>query len=138
MEENIPPRKDTAIKSGRKMSSSSSPEKISSKRFIKKQIFFDFVPPPLNYFEYTMNELNNIERSFNRIMKPDCLEPVVSKYMSFTFLYGNHMDVTQASLALFDAEPEEKKDNGNESGINIVYLDKDMTFEMVGIDEKAI
>lgn len=89
------------------MSSSSSPEKISSKRFIKKQIFFDFVPPPLNYFEYTMNELNNIERSFNRIMKPDCLEPVVSKYMSFTFLYGNHMDVTQASLALFDAEPGE-------------------------------
>lgn len=89
------------------MSSSSSSEKISSKRFIKKQIFFDFVPPPLNYFEYTMNELNNIERSFNRIMKPDCLEPVVSKYMSFTFLYGNHMDVTQASLALFDAEPGE-------------------------------
>lgn len=33
---------------------------------------------------------------------------------------------------------KKKKDNGNESGINIVYLDKDMTFEMVGIDEKAI
>lgn len=89
------------------MSTSSLSEKISSKRFIKKQIFFDFVPPPLNYFEYTLNELNNIERSFNRIMKPDCLQPVVSKYMSFTFLYGNHMDVTQASLALFDAEPGE-------------------------------
>lgn len=33
---------------------------------------------------------------------------------------------------------EEKKDNDNKSGINIVYLDKDMSFEMVGIDEKAI
>lgn len=53
-----------------------------------------------------MNELNNIERSLNQIMKPDFLEPI-SKYMSFTFLYGNHMDVTQASLALFDAEPGE-------------------------------
>lgn len=28
--------------------------------------------------------------------------------MSFTFVYGNHMDVTKASLALFDAEPGEK------------------------------
>lgn len=40
------------------------------------------------------------------------------------------MNVTKASLALFDAEPEEKEEDGNESGINVVYLDKDMTFEM--------
>lgn len=83
----------------------SSSEKISTKRFIKKQIFFDFVPPPLNYFEYTMNELCNIEKSLNRVTTLDCLEPSVSKYMSFLFVYGNHMNVTQASLALFDAEP---------------------------------
>lgn len=87
---------------------SSSSEKNSTKRLIKKQIFFDFVPPPLNYFEYTMNELYNIEKSLNRVIKPDCLKPSVSKFMSFTFVYGNHMDVTKASLALFDAEPGEK------------------------------
>lgn len=27
--------------------------------------------------------------------------------MSFTFVYGNHMDLYQASLAPFDAEPGE-------------------------------
>lgn len=86
----------------------SSSEKIPPKRFIKKQIFFDFVPPPLNYFEYTMNELYNIEKSLNRVIKPNWLEPSVSKYMSFSFVYGNHMNVTKASLALFDAEPGEK------------------------------
>lgn len=30
---------------------------------------------------------------------------------------------------------EEREEDGNESGINVVYLDKDMTFEMVNIDE---
>lgn len=30
---------------------------------------------------------------------------------------------------------EEKEEDGNESGINVVYLDKDMIFEMVSIGE---
>lgn len=55
-----------------------------------------------------MNELCNIEKSINRVTKLDCLEPSVSKYMSFSFVYGNHMNVTKASLALFDAEPGER------------------------------
>lgn len=71
------------------------------------QIYFDFVPPVLNYFEYTMKELSSIEQSLNSIVGQNVSEPPVSDYISFTFVYPDHMDLTNASLALFDAEPGE-------------------------------
>lgn len=75
--------------------------------FTYSQIYFDFVPPALNYFEYTMKELASIEQSLNRIGGKDDSELPVSDYLSFTFVYPDYMDITNASLALFDAEPGE-------------------------------
>lgn len=67
------------------------------------------MPPALNYFEYTMKELASIEQSLNCIGGKHDSEPPVSDYtcMSFTFVYADYMDLTNASLALFDAEPGE-------------------------------
>lgn len=73
--------------------------------FTKRQIYFDFVPPSLNNFEYFMTKLLNIEKSLYHHYPMKSLKPTLSRYMSFTFVFGNHLDVKQASLALFDAEP---------------------------------
>lgn len=54
-----------------------------------------------------MKELSSIEQSLNSIVGQHFSEPPVSDYMSFTFVYPDHMDLTNASLALFDAEPGE-------------------------------
>lgn len=54
-----------------------------------------------------MKELSIIEQSLNRVVGPRYSEPPVSDYMSFTFVYPGHMDLTNATLALFDTEPGE-------------------------------
>lgn len=54
-----------------------------------------------------MKELASIEQSFNRIGGKQYSELPVSDYMSFTFVYADYMSITNASLALFDAEPGE-------------------------------
>lgn len=54
-----------------------------------------------------MKELASIEQSLNRIGGKHDSEPPVSDYLSFTFVYPDYMDITNASLALFDAEPGE-------------------------------
>lgn len=70
-------------------------------------MYFNFPPSSLNVFEYEMTKLSNIENFIldNFSIKPS--QPLVKEYMSFTFVHGNHMDLYQASLALFDAEPGE-------------------------------
>ena len=52
-----------------------------------------------------MNKLSNIERSLQNIFTLTVSEPVLPRYMSFTFIHGNHMDLNHASMKLFDAEP---------------------------------
>lgn len=54
-----------------------------------------------------MKELASIEQSLNRIGGKHGSELPVSDYLSFTFFYPDYMDITNASLALFDAEPGE-------------------------------
>lgn len=78
-----------------------------------------------------MKELSSIEQSLKQIIGRHYLDTPVSDYMSFTFVYAEHIDLTNASLALFDAEPEEQDDKDNKSKIAVVYLDKEMTFEML-------
>lgn len=131
MNENKSRRVPTGIKSEdtRKLGSLSGREVPC---FTHSQIYFDFVPPALNYFEYTMKELSSIQQSLHRIIgPPHYLKTPVSDYMSFTFVYAGHMDLTNASLALFDAEAEKQDDKENKSRIIVVYLDKDMTFEVL-------
>ncbi|XP_062608813.1 uncharacterized protein LOC134270600 [Saccostrea cucullata] len=98
-------------------------------QFMKSQIYFDFVPPSLNHFEYTMKELAGIEKSINRALESESFPTTVSKYLSFTFIYGNHLDMTEASLKLFNAEPEDMKNEANRSKIVVIFLDKEVTFE---------
>lgn len=74
-------------------------------KFVKWQIYFEFVPPPLNNFDYCMNKLSNIERSLQNLFPHNASEPMLPRYMSFTFIHGNHMDLNHASMKLFDAEP---------------------------------
>lgn len=50
--------------------------------FTYSQIYFDFGPPALNYFEYTIIELASIEQSLNRIGGKHDSESPVSDYMS--------------------------------------------------------
>ena len=77
-------------------------------KLVKWQIYFEFVPPPLNNFDYCMNKISNIERCIQRMYPSnDAPELIVPKYMSFTFVHGNHMDLNHASMKLFDAEPGE-------------------------------
>lgn len=52
-----------------------------------------------------MKELASIEQSLNRIGGKQYSELPVSEYLSFTFVYPDYLDITNASLALFDAEP---------------------------------
>lgn len=54
-----------------------------------------------------MKELASIEQSLNRIGGKQYSKTLVSDYMSFTFVYADYMNITNASLALFDAEPGE-------------------------------
>ena len=68
-------------------------------------MFFDFVPPPLNEFEYAMTKLSNMEKSLHRQFPMQESEPSLHRYMSFTLVHGNHIDTKQATLELFDAEP---------------------------------
>lgn len=75
-------------------------------KLVKWQIYFEFVPPPLNTFDYCMNKLSNIERCLQRMYPNNAApEAIVPKYMSFAFIHGNHMDLNHASMKLFDAEP---------------------------------
>ena len=74
-------------------------------KLVKSQLYFDFVPPPLNDFEYAMTKLSKIEKSLLRQFPMQESEPSLHRYMSFSFVHGNHIDTKQASLALFDAEP---------------------------------
>lgn len=74
-------------------------------KFTKSQIYFDFVPPFLNNFEYVMTKLSNIENSFHRQFPNTSLEPKLQNYKAFIFVHGNHLETKTASLALFDAEP---------------------------------
>lgn len=71
----------------------------------KKQMYFDFVPPSLNNFEYFLTKLVNIEEALHRHYPNKSPEPTLSRYKSFTFVFGNHIDLSQASSALFNAEP---------------------------------
>nr|XP_022294014.1 uncharacterized protein LOC111104392 isoform X1 [Crassostrea virginica] len=100
-------------------------------KLVKSQQYFDFVPPPLNDFEYAMTKLSKIEKSLLRQFPMQESEPSLHRLMSFSFVHGNHLDTKQASLALFDAEPDERKNDQNKSGIVVVYLGKDVTFEML-------
>lgn len=52
-----------------------------------------------------MNKLSNIERSLQNLYPLNSSEPMLPRYMSFTFIHGNHMDLNHASMNLFDAEP---------------------------------
>lgn len=52
-----------------------------------------------------MKELASIEQSLNRIGGKQYSKTLVSDYMTFTFVYADYMNITNASLALFDAEP---------------------------------
>lgn len=52
-----------------------------------------------------MNKLSNIERSLQNLFPLNASEPMLPRYMSFTFIHGNHMDLNHASMKLFDAEP---------------------------------
>lgn len=74
-------------------------------KFTENQIYFDFVPPFLNNFEYVMTKLSNIENSLHLQFPMTSLEPELQKYKAFTFVHGNHLETKTASLALFDAEP---------------------------------
>lgn len=74
-------------------------------KFTENQIYFDFVPPFLNNFEYVMTKLSNIENSLHRQFPMTSFEPELQKYKAFTFVHGNHLETKMASLALFDAEP---------------------------------
>ena len=74
-------------------------------RFTRTQIYFDFVPPFLNNFEYIMTKLSNIENSLHRQFPMTSSKPKLQKYKAFTFVHGNHLETKTASLALFDAEP---------------------------------
>lgn len=108
-----------------------------------------------------MNKLLCIEKSLHRHFPLDTKEKLLSRYMSFKFVHGNHIDVKHASLELFDAVPgkiylqirrhvvintifgildtfirlsflaDVKRTDRNDSGIVVVYLDRKMTFEMV-------
>lgn len=52
-----------------------------------------------------MNKLLGIEKSLHRHFPLDTKEKLLSRYMSFKFVHGNHIDVKHASLELFDAVP---------------------------------
>lgn len=52
-----------------------------------------------------MNKLLCIEKSLHRHFPLDTKEKLLSRYMSFKFVHGNHIDVKHASLELFDAVP---------------------------------
>nr|XP_022291106.1 uncharacterized protein LOC111102587 isoform X2 [Crassostrea virginica]XP_022291107.1 uncharacterized protein LOC111102587 isoform X2 [Crassostrea virginica]XP_022291108.1 uncharacterized protein LOC111102587 isoform X2 [Crassostrea virginica] len=106
-------------------------ENISQRKLVKSQMYFNFSPSPLNTFEYGMTKLSRIEKILldGFPIKPS--QPLVKEYMSFTFVHGNHIDLYQASLALFDAEPDERQTDDNKSGIVVVYLDEKFTFEIL-------
>ena len=74
-------------------------------KFTTSQIYFDFVPPFLNNFEYVMTKLSNIENSLHLQFPMTSSKPKLQKYKAFTFVHGNHLETKTASLALFDAEP---------------------------------
>lgn len=59
----------------------------------------------MNTFEYLMSGYLGVENSLFKQFQIQDLFPRLSEYMSFTFVYGNHIDLKRASLALFDAEP---------------------------------
>ncbi|XP_078310314.1 uncharacterized protein LOC144618340 [Crassostrea virginica] len=75
------------------------------KKLVKSQVYFDFVPPPLNDFEYAMTKLSKMEKSLLLQFPMQESEPSLHRYMSFTLVHGNHIDTKQATLELFDAEP---------------------------------
>ena len=59
----------------------------------------------MNTFEYLMSGFLGVENSLFEQFQIQDLLPRFSEYMSFNFVYGNHIDVKHASLTLFDAEP---------------------------------